>query len=308
MTKKETPTHRKKRGFLYWLRLLGFGLLGGLLLTCILVEIAYINDTVKPAPSSVGDLPAAVDGRAYQAVDLYNEQDDIHLSGWYIPSTNGAAVILLHGYGSNRLEMLSRANVLAEHGYGVLLYDLRGHGESGGDKRAFGWEDVSDVDTALEFLSTRSDVNPDRIGILGFSIGGQIALRAAAENSNIRAIVCDDPGYVTIDDAPPAVTRREKFAYFISWVDGRGVSLWSGVPIPAGIPEILPQIAPRPIFFIDTGQGGGRKFVRYLYELADGPKTLWEIPETYHGGQFSSHPDEYAAKMIEFFDTYLLQK
>jgi pimeloyl-ACP methyl ester carboxylesterase len=248
-----------------------------------------------------------VDGREYQSVDLYNEQDDIHLSGWYIPSKNGAVVILLHGYGSNRLEMLSRANVLAAHGYGVLLYDLRGHGESGGNKRSFGWEDVSDVDTALEFLAGCKDVDPDRIGILGFSIGGQIALRAAAENENIRAIIADDPGYVSIDDAPPAVSASEKFAYFVAWVDDRGVSLWSGVPIPAGIPEILPQIAPRPIFFIDTGQGGGRKFVRYLYELADDPKTLWEIPETYHGGQFNARPDEYEAKMIEFFDTYLLQ-
>ena len=66
MSKKVTATPRKKRGFLYWLRLLGFGLLGGFLLTCILVEIAYIADAVKPAPGSVGDLPAAVDWRAYQ--------------------------------------------------------------------------------------------------------------------------------------------------------------------------------------------------------------------------------------------------
>jgi len=44
-----------------------------------------------------------------------------------------------------------------------------------------------------------------------------------------------------------------------------------------------------------------------LYELAGEPKTLWEIPETYHGGQFNARPAEYEAKMVEFFDTYLLQ-
>ncbi len=297
----------KKRGCLYWLKLLGFGLLGGIVFTAILIEIMYIADTVKPAPSVVGELPAAVDGRAYEQVDLYNEADDIHLSGWYLPSTNGAAVILLHGYGSNRLEMLSRANVLAAHGYGVLLYDLRAHGESEGDKRAFGWEDVSDVKAALDFLAGREDVDPDKIGILGFSIGGQIALRAAAEYENIAAVIADDPAYVTIDDAPPAASGSEKFAYFVSWVDGRGVSLWSGIPIPAGVPEILPAISPRPILFIDTGTGGGRKYIRYLYELAGEPKTLWEIPETYHGGQFNTRPEEYSAKMVEFFDIWLLQ-
>jgi len=299
---------RKKRGCLYWLRLLGFGLLGGILVTVILIEAAYIADAVKPAPSSVGSLPAAVDGRAYKPVDLYNEADDIHLSGWYLPSANGAVVILLHGYGSNRLEMLSRANVLAEHGYGVLLYDLRAHGESGGDRRAFGWEDVSDVRAALDLLSAREDVDQEKIGILGFSIGGQIALRAAAEYDNIAAVIADDPAYVTIDDAPPAASNSEKFAYFVSWVDGRGVSLWSGVPIPEGVPEVLDEITPRPIFFIDTGTGGGMKYTRHLYELAGEPKTLWEIPETYHGGQFNARPEEYTARMIEFFDAYLLDE
>lgn len=298
----------KRRGCLYWLKLLGFGLLGGILFTVILIEIMFIADAAKPIRSSAGAPPAAVDGREYQPVSLYNETDDLHLAGWYLPSSNGAAVILLHGYGSNRLEMLSRANVLAEHGYGVLLYDLRAHGESEGDKRAFGWEDVGDVGAALDFLSGREDVNPDKIGILGFSIGGQIALRAAAEYENIAAVIADDPGYVTIDDAPPASSSSEKFAYFVTWVDGRGLSLWTGIPIPAGVPEILPAISPRPIFFIDTGEGGGRKYIRALYELAGEPKTLWEIPETYHGGQFNARPEEYAAKMLEFFDTWLLGK
>jgi pimeloyl-ACP methyl ester carboxylesterase len=293
---------------LYWLRLLGFGLLGGILFTAILIEIMYIADAAKPIPSVVGAPPPAVDGREYQPVTLYNEADDIHLSGWYLPSSNGAAVILLHGYGSNRLEMLARANVLAAHGYGVLLYDLRAHGESEGDKRAFGWEDVGDVKAALDFLAGQEDVDPDRIGILGFSVGGQIALRAAAEYENIAAVIADDPGYVTIDDAPPPSDFGERFAYFVAWLDDRGVRLWTGVPFPAGVPEILPAISPRPIFFIDTGEGGGRKFVRYLYELAGEPKTLWEIPETYHGGQFNARPEEYSAKMLEFFDTYLLGK
>jgi pimeloyl-ACP methyl ester carboxylesterase len=248
-----------------------------------------------------------VDGREYQAVTLYNETDDLHLAGWYIPSTNGAAVILLHGYSSSRLEMVSRANALAEYGYGVLLYDLRAQGESEGDKRAFGWEDVGDVGVALDFLAGQEDVDPDKIGILGFSVGGQIALRAAAEYENIAAVIADDPGYVTIDDAPPP-SKGERFAYFVSWVDGRGVSLWTGIPIPKGVPEILPAISPRPIFFIDTGTGGGMKYIRYLYDLAGEPKSLWEIPETYHGGQFNARPEEYSAKMLEFFDTYLLQK
>lgn len=135
------------------MRLLGTGLIGGISLACVVIELIYIVTITRPAPSVVGDPPSGDDGAEYRPVTLYNEGDDIHLSGWYVPSENRAVIILLHGFGANRLEMKSRADVLVHHGYGVLLYDLRGHGESGGDVRAFGWQDVGDVNAALEFLS-----------------------------------------------------------------------------------------------------------------------------------------------------------
>ncbi len=55
--------------------------------------------------------------------------DGVTLSGWYIRLQNSAAVILLHGYNANRMDTLNHAELLAHHGYGVLMYDLRGHGE-----------------------------------------------------------------------------------------------------------------------------------------------------------------------------------
>jgi pimeloyl-ACP methyl ester carboxylesterase len=297
-----------KHGFKYWARLLSTGLIGGIAIACLIVELIYIITITRPAPSAVGDPPQSSNGIEYQLVTLYNEQDHLQLSGWYIPSKNGAAIILLHGFGSNRLEMKSRADVLARHGYGVLLYDLRGHGESDGKVRAFGWKDVDDVKTALVFLSNCAEVDPDRIGILGFSIGGQIAIRATAEYHQIKAIIADDPGFVTVDDAPKPSTLRERILYLVSWIDGRGVALWTGIPIPAGIPDVIKAISPRPIMFIDTGQAEGRRLVRYFYGIADEPKQLWEIPETYHGGQYAARSLEYEEKMITFFNDALLNK
>jgi len=168
------------RDLKYWIRLISMGLVGGFFLAFIVIEMIFIIAITQPAPSVIGSPPHNNKGIEYQPVTIFNELEGITLSGWYIPSENGAAIILLHGYGSNRLEMISRADILSRHGYGVLLYDLRGHGESGGDKRSFGWQDVKDVKAALEFLSRTENVNPDRIGILGFSIGGQIAIRATA--------------------------------------------------------------------------------------------------------------------------------
>ena len=66
--------------------------------------------------------------------DVSFETDDgLTLRGWYAPSRNGAAVVLVHGLGGSRLGPRKHARLLAEHGYGVLLYDGRGRGESEGD-------------------------------------------------------------------------------------------------------------------------------------------------------------------------------
>lgn len=298
-----------KRGLKYWARLLSTGMIGGIALACIIVEIIYIVTITKPASSIVGDPPQSDHGREYQSITIFNQQDDIHLSGWYIPSENGAAVILLHGFGGNRLDMKSRADVLARHGFGVLIYDLRGHGESEGNVRAFGWQDVEDVKSALEFLSNREEVDPNKIGILGFSIGGQIAIRATSEYEQIKAIIADDPGFVTVDDAPAPSNTKQQILYTVSWVDGRGVSLWTGISIPAGVTDVIRDISPRPIMFIGTGQAEeGLALVRHFYETANDPKELWVIPEAYHGGEFEARPLEYEEKMITFFNDALLKK
>src|SRR5690606_16506366 len=90
--------------------------------------------------------------------------DGVRLAAWYVPSTNRAAVVLLHGAGSTRSNVLRHAAVLADNGYGVLLLDARGHGESEGRAMDFGWWGDADVTAAVEALAGRADVDPDRIG------------------------------------------------------------------------------------------------------------------------------------------------
>ena len=73
---------------------------------------------------AIGDPPAS----SYQEV-TFATSDDLRLSGWYVPSKNGAAVIVVHGGGSDRTGSLPHAELLLRHGYGVLLYDARGRGK-----------------------------------------------------------------------------------------------------------------------------------------------------------------------------------
>ena len=299
------PITSRRRGCGYWFRLLSVGLVGGLMLACLGYEEIYLIWATRPAPTSICCTTPADFSLAYEQITL-TSGDGVTLSGWYIPSRNKAAVILLHGYGANRTEMLGRAGALARHGYGVLLYDLRAHGESGGAWRTYGWLDVKDVDAALVFLRNRADLDPERIGILGFSIGGQIALRAAAQSDRLKAVVGDDPGFVKIEDAPPPTSLSERLIYLVNWVDTKGIELHTGVAAPPGVVEVIGDIAPRPLFLIDTGQGMGRRLIRHFYDRARMPKTLWEIPEASHGGQFAARPEEYEQRVVAFFGQALM--
>ena len=84
--------------------------------------------------------------------------------------------------------------MLARHGYGVLLFDRRGEGESDGDPNAFGWAADKDMNAAVAFLQHRPDVDRSRIGGIGLSVGGETLLQTAAESDGLKAVVADGAG------------------------------------------------------------------------------------------------------------------
>ena len=85
-------------------------------------------------------VPAANLGAPHENVE-FTTSDGLRLKGWYVPSRNGAAVIAFAGRRDTQL----RARMLVRHGYGVLLFDRRGEGESEGDPNLFGWQGERDV-------------------------------------------------------------------------------------------------------------------------------------------------------------------
>lgn len=300
-------TTSTKRGWQYWLRLLSVGLFGGIILGYVIFIAIYVEVIVRPVPSSVCCLTGRDVNFTYETV-TFTSEDNVTLSGWYIPSGNRAAVILLHGYGANRLEMITRAEFFARHKYGVLLYDLRGHGESGGNLRSYGWLDVKDVTAGLGFLQSREEIDPNRIGIFGFSVGGQIALRAAAQHELLKAVVADGPSLARTEDAPLPTSLFEEVSHTIAWVVDRVLEWRTGVTAPPGVEAVIGEIGSRPILLIATGQDATEVHIaKHYYEQAYDPKALWQIPEAGHGGGLLARPDEYEQRVIRFFSESLLE-
>ncbi len=113
------------------------------------------------------------------------------LAAWYLPSKNGAAVVLAHGAGSTRGATIAHAEVLADAGYGVLMLDARGHGGSTGAAMDLGWWGDDDLRCAVDALVTQPDVDAQRIGVVGLSMGAEQALGAAAADPRVRAVVAE---------------------------------------------------------------------------------------------------------------------
>lgn len=279
------------------------GVVGGLAITYLGIMIYEVIDETRPRPYEICCQTPADWG--YEFEDVRLDGDGVTLAGWYIPSRNRAAVLLLHPGGSSRLGVAAFARLLAENGYGVLLYDRRANGESTGDRLSRGWKDVPDVAAAIEFLTHRDDVDARRLGVFGASIGGQVALRAAARHEELRAVIADGPSLCSRRDAPSGGTFEFRLMKASHWVWELLFQRRLNMKAPPAVVEVIGEISPRPVFLISAG-GVERHVTESYFDHAQEPKTLWVIPEADHGQTWGKRPDEYPKRFLAFFDQTLL--
>jgi uncharacterized protein len=246
-------------------------------------------------------VPAANLGAPYEDV-TFTTVDGVELAGWYVPSRNGATVIAFPG----RSGPQPHARMLIRHGYGVLLFDPRGEGESEGDP--YRWDGERDVNAALAFLAGRRGVDRGRIGGLGLSLGGELLLQAAAESNGLKAVVSDGAGMRSIREHLEKPGAR-KWWSAPAWVTTTvATAVFSNHAPPPDLTELVSRIAPRPVFFIYSGRPlGGEELNRKFYAAAGEPKTLWKIGDAGHTDGLAAHPREYERRVIAFFDRALLQ-
>ena len=247
-------------------------------------------------------------GLDYQEV-TFTAPDGATLRGWYLPSANGAAVIVGHGIGAYRA--LGPAEILARHGYGVLTFDWRAHGESGGDLCTFGYHEVRDVTGALAWLQGQPGVDPERIGILGESMGAVTAIRAAAQMPGLRGIVADSP-YPDLEEAIRNVWRGTGLPAFPFVPLQIALGEWqTGLELDAMQPlEDVAALSPRPLLILAGGRDpiAGPDAGQRYYTAAGEPVELWFEPDLGHVAFRQVYPDEYERRVVGFFDAALLGK
>lgn len=265
------------------------------------VTVAVYATNLPPFP--LGARTPADAGLAYDDV-VARTTDGVALAGWYVPSRNGAAVALLHGSGSTRTAVIDQAAALAGAGYGVLLYDDRGHGESGGVGMDLGWWGDADLAAAVDLLADRPDVDPRRIGVVGMSMGGEQALNAAAGDARLRVVVAEGLGPRLAGDI------TELPAGFAGLVDRvtphlivATARLLTDAPVPMPQADALAALAPRPVLLV-AGRGE-IAHVEALAASAAGPVEVLALPDTPHTQGLREHPEQWRQRVLGVLDEAL---
>lgn len=295
------------RGRRWWVAVVTVAALGAVTGVALLTVGQALAATVV-APSRLADVNPTDLGPAAREVTA-STADGVALSGWYLPSTNGAAVVLRHGAGSTRTDVLAQAAVLGRAGYGVLMLDARGHGASGGRAMDLGWFGDEDVRAGVDLLVTRPEVDPDRIGVVGLSMGGEEAIGAAATDPRIRAVVAEGAEQrVAADKAwmADAYGLAGRVQGVLDRVTYGAVDLLTGADPPIALRDAVGRAAPRPVLLIAGGAvADEQRAARWIQAASPSTVTVWVVPSAGHVQGLAVEPEQWADRVLGFLDENL---
>ncbi len=256
-------------------------------------------------PSALLKHPDSVGLAGLQAISFVT-REGLHIAGWYVPSKNRSAVIITHGTNSDRTTMLPEMRPLAAAGIAVLAFDWPGFGESEGPI-LWGGAARGALSAAVDWLSARADVDPDRIGGLGFSMGGFVMTQVAASDRRLRAIALESaPGsidtYVEI--------HFSKWRFLSEWAARQALRRSDLFSIDRSPIRLIADISPRPLLIIGETDDPEipASMTRALFESAREPKTLWLIHGSQHGGYAQDAGAEYGQRLQSFFGDNLIER
>lgn len=233
-------------------------------------------------------------------------EDGIAIEGWFVPArqASSSTVVVLHGWGATRSDVISTTLFLADR-FNVAYFDFRNHGKSGGKKTSLTCLEIRDFEAVVRYLKKEKPAQSAKLGALGFSMGGSVALSGAAKLPEILAVAAESP-----------------FASFNATVD-RYARMFYHAPRFIAVPVMLlfvrlrlgvdpercspihhvAKIAPRPVLIVQ-GDSDPRMPVsegRSLYEAAGEPKELWIVQGMDHIGAREIDAQVYERRIGEFF-------
>ncbi len=287
-----------------------------LLFTFITVLLASVaaGKMLRP-PRKIGDWDPKSLGFDYDDVSV-EASDGVVLKGWFIDRGSDKTIIALHGYTSSRWDetyMKPVIKILGEAGYNVAVFDFRAHGESGGEMTTLGFRERRDVMEIISWFRENKKDKAVKVGLIGYSMGGAVAIMVSAMDNRVDAAVADSP-YINIIASGKRWIKRlgeplrsllligyPLIVYFVSRRAGIDPSELDMMKYAEKIKKPLLVIA------------GKRDDLVALSEAIDFCKVAhshnknverW-ITDSAHVESIKDYPDEYRERVIGFFERWL---
>jgi len=217
--------------------------------------------------------------------------DNIELKAWYCDAQNGMTILLIHGAADSREGIRKQAEFLVAEGYGVLAFDQRGHGESGGDTvNGFGWKSGLDLIAAVDYIrSKQSDV---KIGAWGFSMGGE-ALMSAASELNLDAMVIDGATFRSTKDYIAIPSKANLFVSFTTRVMYASAQIFGQAKPPTPMVESIENADATHFLFIAAGKEKNEiEYNQFFHQQIPDRSELWVVPEVGHIKANETYPND----------------
>ncbi len=233
--------------------------------------------------------------------------DGVTLRGWWMNGSKGSVVIGCSGRDGTKADLIGIGTAIWRSGHSVLLFDCRDRGESDSAPRTLGYSEQKDVDAAIRYVTDR--MPGTSMGMLGFSMGGALAIMAAAANGHIRAVVADSP-YASLYEL---VGERLKSTMIPSAPVMPLVNLFNRLLYGYNLHDVNPsrdvkKISPRPILLIhgELDSVIPVSSVQQVYRKAGDPKELWISQQADHCGTYFLDRQAYMERVAGFFTRHLV--
>ncbi|MGD8586273.1 MAG: alpha/beta hydrolase, partial [Chloroflexota bacterium] len=213
-----------------------------------------------------------------------------------------------------RWDVVNEANVLNGHGYSVLMISFRAHDDSEGETVTFGYNEQKELAAWHQYLKGRADVDPQRIGLYGESMGGGTSILYAAGHEDIKAVATSSAFALTLEVVETFIMYENPgLPTWLVRILSRLILFWGQQEGGFDAEEldteaVIANISPRPILIMhgESDDKIGGDSGQRLYDAAAEPKELWLCAECKHVDLEDHRLEEFHEVLLSFFDRYLL--
>ena len=254
-----------------------------------------------PVPRDLGGAQDLDDDAEKVAITL---PDGDTLPGWHLPGSRGVTLLLLHGYGRSHHRMWRYAGFLRAAGYGALAIDFRSSRRGRRLPTTLGHHERDDVEAAWSWL--QQNVPHDRLGVMGESLGGSVAVLLAADHSDAELVIVDCPfatGGDAVDDMLVRFLRLPRWP-FAPMARHVGILASGHDPCATDVLQAAARLRDRRVLFIHSqnDERVGPRHSERLWEAAGSRHPLWRVDGARHNKAWIARRAEYEQRVLDFLE------